>query len=94
MPSIREYGFNDLAGCVVQRKSKESGLLVGLYNADQAGMDASAGPWSTVCEPHGQILNHETLKLANWHLANPTGWCEVCSGVESDDDTQPPSPKP
>lgn len=80
----REYEFNGLAGCVVQRKSRETGLLVGLYNTEQSGMDSEAGAWATVCEIHGQIVCHETLKLASWHLGNPTGWCEVCNGVELD----------
>lgn len=79
----REYAFNNLAGCVVQRKSRETGLLVGLYNAEQAGMDPEAGPWVTVCEEHGQLVNHSTLKLAMWHLADPKGWCEVCNGTET-----------
>ena len=78
----REYSFNNLAGCVVQRKSRDTGLLVGLYNAEQADLDTQGGPWVTVCEPHSQLVNHDTLKLAMWHLADPTGWCEVCNGVE------------
>lgn len=80
----RHYEFNGLAGCVVQRKSRETGLLVGLYHAGQAGMDPEAGAWVTVCEKHGQLVNHETLALARYHLVNPMGWCEVCNGTEAD----------
>ena len=79
---MREYSFNNLAGCVVQRKSRETGLLVGMYNTDQANLDVAAGPWVTVCETHGQIVHHTTFKLAMWHLTNPTGWCTVCNGIE------------
>lgn len=80
----RMYSFNGLAGCVIQRKSLETGLMVGLYNAEQAGLDPDAGAWATVCEAHGQLVNHRTLALARYHLANPMGWCEVCNGVEDD----------
>jgi hypothetical protein len=72
------YAFNDLAGCVVQRKNRITGLLVGLYNAGQAGMDEESGKWATVCETHSTICNHETLAAAKSHLADPTMWCEEC----------------
>lgn len=54
----RQYDFNGLAGCVEQRKSRETGLLVGLYHAEQAGMDPAAGAWATVCEAHGHLVSH------------------------------------
>lgn len=73
-----EYEFNGLAGCVVQRKNRITGSLVGLYQADQAGMDPEAGLWSTVCEVHSSCVNHRSLALAKSHLADPTGWCEEC----------------
>lgn len=75
---MREYSFNGLAGCVTQQKSRETGLLVGLYNAEQANLDAFAGSWATVCETHRHIINHKTLTLAKYHLSNPTGWCDEC----------------
>jgi hypothetical protein len=80
----REYSFNDLAGCVVQRKSRATGHLVGLYHAEQALLDADAGPWATVCEVHGHIVNHPTLALARSHLGDPTGWCESCMAETSE----------
>lgn len=72
------YEFNGLAGCVVQRKNRITGLLVGLYNAGQAGMDEESGKWATVCEAHSTICNHETLAAARSHFADPTMWCEEC----------------
>lgn len=90
----RQYDFNGLAGCVEQRRSRETGLLVGLYHAEQAGMDPEAGAWVTVCEVHGQLVNHETLALARSHLANPTGWCEVCNGTEPDNGMAGGEPPP
>ena len=75
---MKSYDFNGLAGCVVQRRNRRTGFLVGLYHAEQAELDASAGPWATICEEHGHIVNHETLALARSHLADPGGWCEHC----------------
>ncbi|MDK9702428.1 MAG: hypothetical protein OEL20_04760 [Sulfuritalea sp.] len=75
----RLYAFNGLAGCVEQRRSRETGRLVGLYHAEQAHLDATPGPWATICEAHGHIVNHRTLALARAHLANPRGWCETCA---------------
>lgn len=74
----RQYSFNGLAGCVEQRRSQQTGRMVGIYHNEQAGFDAEAGPWSTVCEPHGSICAHTTLELARAHAADPLGWCEEC----------------
>lgn len=72
------YSFNNLAGCVEQRRNRATGSLVGLYNAAQAGMDPDAGAWVTLCETHSCCVNHPTLAAARSHLADPAGWCEFC----------------
>lgn len=74
----RDHKFNGLAGCVVQRRSRTTGHVVGLYHAEQAGMDPDSGAWATVCEEHSSICNHDTLALARAHLGDPTMWCEQC----------------
>ena len=74
-----DYEYNGLAGCVVQRRSRATGRLVGLYQSHQAGMESDpALPWSTVCEVHGILVCHSTLALARAHLSDPAGWCELC----------------
>ena len=87
MPPIRykEYGHNGLAGCVQQRRAQTTGGRVGVYHAELAGMDPDAGPWATVCEEHGGIVNHPTLALARYHAADPAGWCEACQAEASGD---------
>lgn len=74
----RQYDFNGLAGCVVQRRSRITGTLAGLYRAQQAGMDPEAGRWVTVCEDHSTCVNHDTLAAARAHLPDPSTWCEAC----------------
>ncbi|WP_432262819.1 hypothetical protein [Cupriavidus sp. TMH.W2] len=74
-----DYAFNGLAGCVTQRRA--GAVLVGLYAAGPAGLDASDGQWATVCETHGAICNHRLRQTAERQLADPAGWCEACRGV-------------
>lgn len=72
------YEHNDLAGCVELRRSRTTGHMVGLYHAEQAGMDPDSGAWATVCEEHASICNHSTLAHARAHLGDPTMWCALC----------------
>jgi hypothetical protein len=81
---MKTYGYNGLAGCVAQVKNRETGRLVGLYRNDQADLDDDDGAWSTVCEPHGMLVNHATLALARSHLAAPGDWCEDCAALARD----------
>jgi hypothetical protein len=82
MKRTKTYCVNGYAGCVALRKCRENGVTVGVYNNEQQGLDTSE-PWSTVCEKHGHIINHQTLKLAMHHASNPLGWCEGC-GAEAE----------
>ena len=80
---MRAYSFNDLAGCVEQRRARETGTLVGLYHGEQSGMeDDPEHPCVTVCEAHHTLVAHPTLALARSHMPAPTGWCEECRETE------------
>lgn len=72
------HQFNGLAGCVTQRRNRQTGHTVSLYHAEQAGLDPSAGAWVTTCEEHGQMLAHPRRGLAERHLSDPAGWCSKC----------------
>lgn len=88
----KQYGYNGLAGCVEQRRSRTTRHLYGLYNAEQADIDGGymaahdqfseqprKYPWVTLCEDHGTICGHASLSDARYHL--PAGdWCEACQG--------------
>lgn len=76
---VKTYAFNNLAGCVTQKRSRETGDLCGLYHGQQSGMECdTATPWVTVCELHSTLVCHETLAHARTHLPSPTSWCEPC----------------
>lgn len=79
------YAFNGLAGCVIQRRSRETGTLVGLYHSLQSGMESDPElPWSTVCEDHSSIVSHPTLRDAKHFLGYPTQWCDDCREKEKE----------
>lgn len=79
MNARKQYDFNGLAGCVVQKKSRVTGTLVGVYNSGQAGLeDDPSCSWATVCEEHNTLICHPSLKLALSHSADPEGWCQFC----------------
>lgn len=81
----KTYSHNDLCGCVAQTRSRITGTLVGVYHGEQSGMECDPEyPWLTVCEDHGTLATHRTLKLAREHAPDPTMWCEECR-----DRTQP-----
>jgi hypothetical protein len=77
-PSLKTYDFNGRRGCVMQRRSRDTGALIGLYNAAQAGMNDDNGAWATVCEDHGTVVNHARLADARAWMAEPSIWCEAC----------------
>lgn len=69
-------------GCRRLQVARSTGTLVGLYEAQGAGLDVSSGPWVTVCETHGGLVHHDTRALAESHLSHPDEWCPVCQGEE------------
>jgi hypothetical protein len=76
--SVRQYAHNGLAGCVWQKKNGITGHIVGLYNAEQAELDATDGPWVTLCETHRTRQNHRSLSMGRACSLAPLGWCEGC----------------
>lgn len=77
----RPYSHNGFAGCVQQRRNRQTGTLIGVYHGVQAGLeDDPECPWCTVCEDHGSIVSHPTLALAKAHASWPE-WCSDCQLV-------------
>ncbi len=72
----KQYSFNNLSGCVLQRKNRITGTTISVYNNTQADLD-DENPWSTVCEEHHTICSHSSLRLAILHTTMPE-WCEEC----------------
>lgn len=66
------------AGLIDYRKSRQSGTHVGLYRAEEAGLDPDGGQYVTVCEEHNTLVNHDTLSIARSHMPYPSGWCDDC----------------
>lgn len=70
------------AGCHRLVVAQTTRTLVGLYEAEPAGLDPEGGRWATVCEAHGIIVNHETKATARSWLSHPEEWCSGCQGHE------------
>lgn len=68
----------DRAGCVGLRQSLSTGAVVGIYDAHLAQLDETDGPWVTVCEEHGYLMNHHSLWSAHQHSADTLCWCSEC----------------
>ena len=70
------------AGCIALRRAQQTGRMVGVYRADEAGMESDpASPWATVCEEHNTLVCHSTRRLALSWAAEPMTWCEDCGGA-------------
>lgn len=67
-----------VAGLRVQRKNKQTGTIVSLYDGGPAGMDTFSGRWQTVCEDHSHIVSHRVYAVALSHLSHPDEWCDGC----------------
>lgn len=65
------------AGLIQRRKSQAFGVVVSIYKAEEAGLDPCGGPYVTVCDAHGSLCNHETLREARAHAPH-LNWCEEC----------------
>lgn len=67
------------AGILLFRKSRKTGTNVGLYRAEEAGMESDpATPYVTVCEEHNTLVGHATRGEAVKCMSDPTLWCEPC----------------
>jgi len=76
--SAREYGFNGLAGCVTQFRSRATRTRVGIYHSMQSGMESDPElPWSSVCEEHHTLVSHPTLEDAR-RTRDPRDFCDDC----------------
>ena len=66
-------------GCVAYRRARSTGTYVGLYYADEAGIESDPNwKWATVCEEHCSLMAHRTRALAVGWLSHPEEWCEEC----------------
>ena len=69
------------AGLRAWSRSRSTGSTIAIYDGEAADLDTTAGRWQTVCETHGTIISHATLRLARYHAAAPEEWCEDCGSL-------------
>jgi hypothetical protein len=78
--------FAGNAGWRSTHLARSTGRPVSVYDGIAAGMDVAGGRWQTVCEDHGCIVSHQTIRLARWHAPCPDEWCGVCNGQDPTQD--------
>lgn len=61
-----------------QAKARSNGRVVGIYRAEEAGLDVDAGKYATICEEHGGVVHHATLATARQWAPYPDEWCDAC----------------
>lgn len=69
--------------------ARSTGTLVVVVDGFAAGIESpgmGAPRYFTVCDDHGRLVGHSTLKLARYHASAPEEWCGICSGTESPED--------
>lgn len=75
----------DYAGLRQYREARSTGTHVMVLDVREAGYDeADGGRWMTLCEDHGNNVQHLTLADARGFASTPEQWCEACM-VESAD---------
>src|SRR5687768_9063147 len=75
--SEQQYTYDGRPGCVMRHRSRATGTTIGIYKADQAGRDGSAGEWIAICEEHGERYAFPNLRHARAHYAGAP-WCSSC----------------
>lgn len=65
-------------GEVKRSRSRRTGTTVVLFDTTKTDeFDPEGGRWVTICEEHSTVCNHETRKLAEYHMP-VVDWCEEC----------------
>lgn len=71
-----------IAGLIERRKTR-AGVTASVYDADEAGLDASDGRYVVVCEDHSMSLGGVTsLRLARIRMTDTADWCATCRGSD------------
>jgi hypothetical protein len=73
----------DHAGLRSYAQARSTGTHVGIYDGIEADLDTDGGRWQTICEEHGGIISHLTIRLAREWAPHPEDWCEYCMGAVS-----------
>lgn len=86
------YSYDGRTGCVMRHRSRATGTTIGIYKADQAGLDGSAGEWIAMCEEHGEQYAFPNLRHAQKNYAGAP-WCNQCHPAGAPGVPAPPPPK-
>ena len=85
---VRLEEARDWAGYRSAHFARTTGTLVVVVDAVEQGLSdgRSDGRWAAVCDDHKTLVTTDTLQLARYHAADPTGWCEDCQAAAAEED--------
>lgn len=80
LPSSSVLTRRPLVGEVESRVPRQTGYRTVLIDALQPGdyRVEEGGRWVTLCEKHGEFVQHETRGTARSFLSAPVEWCDGC----------------
>ena len=70
--------WSQAPGLYQERKARQTGHYVGIYDASYLGLPADGKRYVTVCEEHGASVRHMTLVTAKRWATRPLAWCAAC----------------
>lgn len=89
--STPTFDLNGIAGLVHERTARQTGTVVQLFNAAQAGVEADGG-WVLFCE-HGTHQDHTKYKMALAGMPKPHDFCEKCAQAAAERASKAPTAK-
>ena len=74
---------NKEAGYIAERTNPYfAKTKVVIYNAEQQGMDATAGKYIVVCDAHGTLVNETSVPRARLSMKDPSNFCDECRAIK------------
>ncbi len=70
--------YNDKAGYIASLRAGAANGWIVIYDAAEAGLDASAGRYAVSCESHHVLVNVSSMPKARSAMKSPD-FCEGCA---------------
>ncbi len=82
--------YNNKAGYIASRRAAPNKGWVVIYDAAEAGLEASAGKYAVVCETHSAIVNTTSMPKAR-AILDAVDFCEQCQQIKAGRYSKPES---
>lgn len=83
----KQYNYNGIKGCVIQRQNETKGILFSVYHCKQRKVFPNVMKemvkWATACEHHGEKVFTDNLNDARDLMRTSEKWCFGCFQAEA-----------